>query len=379
MYDWLFTYIYIQENLLVVVHREQPFTLSVRKLRLQIKVRLQLKRYNLHISKPISLPAVRPYNMALRSNGQRVPRNKYWRSNAKITDEQRRWKNQTQEPVEQKSQRKLGDKEKRSSSKRENILTMQQEKRETVAPFMMRGTINNKSFEAMIDSGSPVTIFPKKELKEILKVQFLFVTKMPKHEKYVDYNGSQLDLLGVLKGRVEVQGKTIGQARILVSKDGAKAIVGRDWMRQLEYKIQPESERKNNENSILRVDKSTVRKVEKTEKSMDLQQLEEKFPKLFSRRGKFKGIRIKANFTKEMKPTKQRGRRIPLKHQGSVMNEKSDYKRRRAYQKSGRDQRKCFHPTNSNNSKEGWKCKNRCRRKTIKQLHHKGQISNAKC
>ena len=259
--------------------------------------------------------------MALRANGQRVPRNNYWRSNAKITDEQRRWKNQTQEPVEQKSQRKLGDKEKRSSSKRENILTMQQEKRETVAPFMMRGTINNKSFEAMIDSGSPVTIFPKKELKEILKVQFLFVTKMPKHEKYVDYNGSQLDLLGVLKGRVEVQGKTIGQARILVSKDGAKAIVGRDWMRQLEYKIQPESERKNNENSILRVDKSKVRKEEKTEKSMDLQQLEEKFPKLFSRRGKFKGIKIKANFTKEMKPTKQRGRRIPVKHQGSVMNE----------------------------------------------------------
>ena len=59
-------------------------------------------------------------------------------------------------------------------------------KREVVAPFMMKGKINNKQFEAMIDSGSPATIFPKNELKEILQTQFLFVSKMPESEKYVD-------------------------------------------------------------------------------------------------------------------------------------------------------------------------------------------------
>ena len=205
--------------------------------------------------------------MALRENEQRLSKNKYWRNNARITDEHRRWKKQSQAPVKQVSQKELGDKneKKRNSSTKEDILMMQQDRREIIAPFMMRGKINGECFEAMIDSGSPVTIFPKKELKEILKVQFLFVSKMPKHEKYVDYNGSQLDLLGVFKGRVEVHDKII-EARILVSKDGAKPIVGRDWMRQLAYRIQPENNRKNDENSIMRVEKS----VEKTEKSMDL-------------------------------------------------------------------------------------------------------------
>ena len=100
-------------------------------------------------------------------------------------------------------------------------------KREVVAPFMMRGKINNKKFEAMIDSGSPVTIFPKKELKDILQTQFLFVSKMPDTERYVDYNGQQLNLLGIFKGRVEVDNKVINNARILVSQDGTKAIIGR--------------------------------------------------------------------------------------------------------------------------------------------------------
>ena len=56
----------------------------------------------------------------------------------------------------------------------------------------------------MIDSGSPVTIYTRSELKEILQTQFLFVTKMPENETYVDYNGRQLNQLVVFKGRVEV-------------------------------------------------------------------------------------------------------------------------------------------------------------------------------
>ena len=189
-------------------------------------------------------------------------------------------------------------------------------KREVVAPFMMKGKINNKQFEAMIDSGSPVTIFPKKELKEILQTQFLFVSKMPESEKYVDYNGQQLDLLGIFKGRVEVNNKVIEKARILVSQDGTKAIVGRDWMRQLAYKIQPAGIKNHGENSVMRVEKE-----EDVKKSVDLQKLEGKFPKLFTRKGKFKGFKVKANFKKDMKPTKQKGRKILAQLQESVLKE----------------------------------------------------------
>ena len=49
-----------------------------------------------------------------------------------------------------------------SRQNQELIMMVGTPKREVVAPFMMRGKINNKKFEAMIDSGSPVTIFPSK-------------------------------------------------------------------------------------------------------------------------------------------------------------------------------------------------------------------------
>ena len=64
-----------------------------------------------------------------------------------------------------------------------------------------------------------------------------------------------------------------------------------------------------------------VEKEENIEKSVDLKQLEGKFPKLFTRKGKFKGFKVKANFKKDMKPTQQRGRRIPVHLQESVLKE----------------------------------------------------------
>ena len=109
---------------------------------------------------------------------------------------------------------------------------------------------------------------------------------MPDTENYVDYNGQQLNLLGIFKGKVEVDNKIIKKARILVSQDGAKAIIGRDWMRQLAYKIQPVRNQTREESSILRVDKE-----EDVKKSMDLIKLEGKFPKLFTRRESLKGKR----------------------------------------------------------------------------------------
>ena len=175
------------------------------------------------------------------------------------------------------------------------ILMLELPQREVVAPFMMEGRINNKKFRAMIDSGSPVTIFPKQELKDILRTQFLAVKRMPNTENYVDYNGQQLNLLGIFKCRVEVENKVIKKARILVAPDGAKAIIGRDWMRQLAYSIQPISDRTQKVNNIMKVNTETE---EDVQKSVDLKKLEQKFPKLFTRRGKFKGEKVRQTLRK---------------------------------------------------------------------------------
>ena len=99
-------------------------------------------------------------------------------------------------------------------------------------------------------------------------------------------------------------------------KRWGKAIVGRDCRRQLAYKIRPESNRKSEENSVMRVEKE-----ENLKKSADLKQLEDKLPKLFTRKGKFEGFKVKANFREDMKPTQQRGRRIPVRLQESVLKE----------------------------------------------------------
>ena len=81
---------------------------------------------------------------------------------------------------------------------------------------MMKGKINRKKFCLMIDSGSPVTIINYEELQKILQYETLFVRPLPHYEKYVDYNRKPVNLLGYIFCELEVGGKYIRKARILV-------------------------------------------------------------------------------------------------------------------------------------------------------------------
>ena len=106
-------------------------------------------------------------------------------------------------------------------------------------PFMMREKINRKNFSLMIDSGSPVTIINYEVLQKIPQYEILFVRPLPEDEKYVDYNKRPVNLLGYIYCELEVGGKYIRKARILVARPGAKSIVGRDWLNYLQYSIEP--------------------------------------------------------------------------------------------------------------------------------------------
>ena len=44
-------------------------------------------------------------------------------------------------------------------------------------PFLMKGKTNNPLFSAMIDSGSPISIFTQSDLWELLKVEVMFARK----------------------------------------------------------------------------------------------------------------------------------------------------------------------------------------------------------
>ena len=63
-------------------------------------------------------------------------------------------------------------------------------------PFYMDGFINGNRFETMIDTGSPVTIFALDEIKRIMKREKLQVRPMIEGERYVDFIGKPLQLLG---------------------------------------------------------------------------------------------------------------------------------------------------------------------------------------
>ena len=180
--------------------------------------------------------------------------------------------------------------------------------------FVMKGKINNQPFTTMIDSGSPITIFTEADLRELLKVDLIFARPMPKSEQYVDYNNKPLNLLGFTNVNVKVGKRTIKNARIVISRDGKRSLIGRDWLNQLNFRVgaangigeYPEtvyhiSEEQNNEH------------------------FKQKFPELFRRQGKNKGYKIKCEFRKDATITQQKGRRIPLQLQDAVEDEKKNY------------------------------------------------------
>ena len=134
---------------------------------------------------------------------------------------------------EQTSKRvQLVDQEEEESDDDYTVLKIEGEN-ENTKPYFMEGFINGNRFKAMIDSGSPVTIFALEELKKIMKRDKLQVRNMIKGEKYVDFNGKQLNLLGYVFCELQVGDSYIKKARILVAKSGSKSIVGREWLSTL--------------------------------------------------------------------------------------------------------------------------------------------------
>ena len=107
-------------------------------------------------------------------------------------------------------------------------------------PYFMEGFINGNRFKTMIDTGSLVTIFALDEIKRIMKREKLPVRQMIEGERYVDFNGKPLQLLGYVVCDLQVNDSYIRKARILIARSGAKSILGREWLTTLRYKLEPE-------------------------------------------------------------------------------------------------------------------------------------------
>ena len=179
---------------------------------------------------------------------------------------------------------------------------------ENVKPYYMEGFINGNRFKAMIDSGSPVTIFALDKLKSIMKRDKLQVREMIKGEEYVDFSGKQLNLLGYVFCQLQVGHQFIKKARILVSSKGSRSIIGREWLSTLRHKFEPVVEGKSEVNSI----EKNEELCEETKKFVS------EFKKLFTRNGKVKNHQVKIKLKENARIVQQKGRRIPIQLQNAV-------------------------------------------------------------
>ena len=111
---------------------------------------------------------------------------------------------------------------------------------ESTKPYYMEGFISGQRFKTMIDSGSPVTILALDEIKQIMKRKELQVRSMTESEKYIEFNGRPINLLGYIFCELQIGDGYIQKARILIAKNGTKSIVGREWLSSLRYKNEPQ-------------------------------------------------------------------------------------------------------------------------------------------
>ena len=98
----------------------------------------------------------------------------------------------------------------------------------------------------------------------------------------------------------------------MVAREGVKALIGRDWLSQLQYEITPDQSE---------MEKRVMRFSDQTEMNEDGRKVSEKFPALFTRKGKMNKLRITTQFMQNMKPTQQRGRRVPIQLKEVVTEE----------------------------------------------------------
>ena len=92
----------------------------------------------------------------------------------------------------------------------------------------------------MIDTGSPVTIYAIDEIKNTMKRENLPVREMVETERYVDFNGKPLQLMGYVFCELQINNSYKKNARILIAKKGTKSIIGREWLSTLKYQVASE-------------------------------------------------------------------------------------------------------------------------------------------
>ena len=66
------------------------------------------------------------------------------------------------------------------------------------------------------------------------------------NEKYIDYSSNKIKFLGAIIGQVESGMRKLDKVRALTAENGARTLIGRDWLKGLEFKLKTEGGKSRN-------------------------------------------------------------------------------------------------------------------------------------
>ena len=161
-----------------------------------------------------------------------------------------------------------------------------------------------------IDSGSPVTIFSLTDLKTTLGKANIQL--QPSKDEVLDYNNNRIHIIGKVAVTMSLNGWA-APAQVSVISENHQSILGRDLMGTL---------------GLEWVQKKKVMGITGEESSQEEEEYDELqiyfcklYPNLFTRIGKIRNAKVKADFFENLNPIQQKGRRVPISLQDKVDHE----------------------------------------------------------
>ena len=219
-----------------------------------------------------------------------------------------------EDPVSWVNQQGCGENESMTSGSDDYmVMSIKRKKNETelkIPGARVQVEVSGKKMWLWIDSGSPVTIFSINDLKTTLGKANIQL--QPSKEEFLHYNNNRINILGKVTVMMSLNGWA-APARMSVISGNHQSILGRDLMGTLGLEL---------------VQRKKVMGITGEGTSQEEEEYDELqtyfcklYPSLFTRIGKIRNAKVRAEFFENLKPIQQKGRRVPISLQEKVDKE----------------------------------------------------------
>ena len=219
-----------------------------------------------------------------------------------------------EDPVAWVNQQGSGENESMTSGS-DDYMVMSIKRKKNVTELKIPGArvqvaVSGKKMWLWIDSGSPVTIFSMTDLKRTLAKANIQL--QPSKDEFLDYNNNRIHILGKVAVTMSLNGWA-ASAQVSVRSGNHQSILGRNLM----YTLGLELMQRRKVIGIMGEGSS-----QEEEEHDELQTYFCKlYPNLFTRIGKIRNAKVRANFFEYLTPIQQKGRRVLISLQDKVEKE----------------------------------------------------------